>query len=158
MHRSERRDHDVVLVLDAVGPLLLQQPDNLKARAVELHVVADRIGRAEQVRRDRLANDRNPVVLRLVGIGEEGALGDDVILDLLVARRRPDRRGRRVRRAVVHRGDRPGNDRRDRDHVGVLCLVLECGDVGGGEIRRPRLGADGGAATAWIRRTRHLAD
>jgi hypothetical protein len=105
LHRSQRGYDDVVLVLDSVGSFLLQQPDNLIAGAVELHVVADRVGGAKQVRRNRLTDHGNPVVLRFVGSGEERAFGDHVVLDLLVARRSTHRRGRRVRRAVVYGRD-----------------------------------------------------
>src|SRR6185437_16546579 len=49
LHGCQRGDHDVVLVLDAVGALWLGLADDLEARAVDAYRLADRVGTAEEV-------------------------------------------------------------------------------------------------------------
>ena len=141
--RRERRDRDVVLILDAVRALALEHADDLERDAVDLDGLADRVLAGEEVRHDGRADDEVALLIGVVLRGEERA------------RRRSTRRAPRRTTASCRRTGSAcsscrcrtcvavgvGHDRRDGEDVGRLLLVLERGDVLERQLLRRAVGA-----------------
>ena len=91
LDRGDRRDDDVVLVLEAVRPPLLEHPDDPEADAVELHVPADRVVvLVPELLDDGLAHDRHLGVVGLVLLVDHPAVLGHGVADLgETAARRP---------------------------------------------------------------------
>jgi len=62
----QRHDDDVVLVLDSIRALWREQALDLERRTAQLDRLTDRIGAAEEIRRDGGADDGDARMLRLI--------------------------------------------------------------------------------------------
>ena len=86
--RRQRDVDDIVLVLAEAGTSLrCQDADDLERLVLDANVLADRVLRAEQVLRDRRADDSHARALRHVVLADERAVADSQRADLHEFRR-----------------------------------------------------------------------
>ena len=151
LHRRQRGDDPVVLVLRAAAALGPEEPDDLERHPVELHRLPDDRAAvpADERGRDGRAEQRHPVAGGVVGVGERGPGRHGVVVVDQVARRRAGEGGDGVRGAVVgRRHRRRADDRCHGDDVRGERRVHERLGVVQGQLRRPGAGAvvDGAGA------------
>src|SRR5262249_43226596 len=117
LYRGDRRDRDVVGIVEAGATLVREHSDHREQRAADGDLLAGRIGGVEQAGRGRGAEYHDATTVPDVVGGERRAMGDRVVGSRQVRGGGSDELGDALVGALEGGGLRAGHDRRDTLHI-----------------------------------------